>query len=171
MKILYVIAQKDFRDEEYFIPKKIFEDNKIIVETTSIKKEEAIGILGGTTKINIELKDANMNNYNAIVIAGGKGALTLDENDDLKRLLYDAMKEDKTIAAICISPLILANFGLLRKKVATVWDNNGQQASILKRQGAIYCKESVVIDKNIITANGPNAAEEFAKSIIDNLKK
>lgn len=165
-KILYVIAQKDFRDEEYFVPKNIFEESSFEVVTTSVEVGEAVGVKGGSAKVDIALKDAFMDDYSAIVIAGGKGALSLEGNLDLERLIFDAMKADKVVAAICIAPLILARMGILARRCATVWDKDGEQAAILLKNGCLYFEESVVEDKNIITANGPDAAEEFARSIV-----
>ena len=43
--------------------------------------------------------------------------------------------------------------------------------TILKEKGAFYINEDVVCDGNVITANGPEAAEQFALKIIDNLTK
>lgn len=166
MKLLYVIAQEDFRDEEYFIPKEIFERAGIEVTTASLLKGKASGALGGEAEVSVSLAEASMDDHEGIVIAGGKGALMLDGNDDLKRLLFEALKDKKIIGAICISPIILANFGMLQGKSATVWDKDGEQADTLKRQGALYFPESVVEDSNIITANGPDAAEEFGKTIL-----
>lgn len=170
MNILYVVSKKDFRDEEYFIPKEMFEEHGFNVKTASIDVGCAISFFDKKIDVDIKLSDVDMKEYDAIVIAGGKGALTLSDNDDLKKNLYDAMKYDKIVAAICISPIILANCGLLQKTAATVWNEDGKQADILKQNGALYFSESVVIDKNIITANGPKAAKEFADSIIDALK-
>jgi protease I len=47
----------------------------------------------------------------------------------------------------------------------------GSQAKILKEKGAIFEKKPVVFDGKIITANGPGAAEEFGKTIVELLTK
>jgi len=39
-------------------------------------------------------------------------------------------------------------------------------AERLERKGGTYVNEPVVVDGDIITANGPPAAEEFAREII-----
>jgi len=48
-------------------------------------------------------------------------------------------------------------------KRATVFDTT--YASVLEGAGVTYTGESVTVDGNIITANGPAAAEEFARTI------
>ncbi len=169
MKILYVIAQKGFKDDEYFIPKKMFEEDGMVVDVTSEKIGEAIGSDGGIAKVDLPLSEASMQHYKAIVVAGGPGALSLDGNEDLKRLLLEAMKEDKLVCAICIAPVLLARAGILRNRSATVWNEDDKQAAELHKYNAMYFNEDIVLDKNIITANGPHAAEEFGKTIIEEL--
>jgi protease I len=40
---------------------------------------------------------------------------------------------------------------------------------VLKQQGAHYTGKPVVVDGNLITANGPKAAEAFGKAIVSTL--
>ena len=46
-KILMVIAQQDFRDEELFEPKEVFEGAGASVFVAAPRKETATGMLGG----------------------------------------------------------------------------------------------------------------------------
>ncbi|GAJ17159.1 unnamed protein product, partial [marine sediment metagenome] len=71
-------------------------------------------------------------------------------------------------SAICIAPVTLANAGILDKKKATVFRS---EVKAIKRKGAIYTGKVVEVDGNIITAEGPQAAEEFGKTIINLLLK
>ncbi|PIR71487.1 MAG: hypothetical protein COU43_02395, partial [Candidatus Nealsonbacteria bacterium CG10_big_fil_rev_8_21_14_0_10_37_25] len=78
----------------------------------------------------------------------------------------------KVLASICISPVILAKAGVLKGKKATVWSSPMDKVPvrILEENEAIYQDKSVVADGKIVTANGPAAAEKFAKAIITALK-
>jgi protease I len=60
----------------------------------------------------------------------------------------------------------LANAGLLNGKNATVWEMP-ESLEVFQQQGVNYTGESVTIDGHFITANGPDAAADFAKAIID----
>jgi len=73
---------------------------------------------------------------------------------------------------LCILPVILAKAGVLKGKKATVWSSlmDRVPVRILEENDAIYQEKSVVVDGKIITANGPAAAEEFAKAIVEVLK-
>ena len=67
--------------------------------------------------------------------------------------------------------MVFAKAGVLDGKKATVWSSPTFKESVetLEANGAIYVNESVVVDGNIITANGPEAAEEYGKTILDKL--
>ncbi|MEM2674590.1 MAG: DJ-1/PfpI family protein, partial [Candidatus Hadarchaeales archaeon] len=84
-------------------------------------------------------------------------------------LAKEAAELGKKVCAICIAPVILANAGLLENRKATVWD--GEFRRMLEEKGAKYVNKSVVVDGNIITANGPGAASEFGRTIAKELAK
>lgn len=171
-KVLYVVAQDGFRDEEYFTPKEIFEDNSIEVITASLEAGTAKGSLGGEATVDQSLADSKIDDFSALIIAGGPGALSLDGNDNLYGLIFDALRKGKTVAAICIAPVILANAGVLKGVSATVWnDEQESQSKLLYEKSAIVFNEDVVVEGPIITANGPHAAKEFANSILDAIEK
>lgn len=168
-KILFVIAYNDFKDEEYFIPKEIFENNGFSVTTASNAKGIALGVSGGEVEINHLTSEVNINDFDALVFAGGPGCLSnLDNN-----ISYNLINKAKIVGAICMSPVILAKAGILKNKKATVWSSNMDKSpiKILSENGAIFEDEDVVVDGNIVTANGPSAAEEFGVEIVNLLTK
>lgn len=168
-KVLMVIAQENFRDEEFFEPKKVLEDNGIDVTVASSSKETAIGMLGGTAKPDIKISDANMDDYDAIVISGGSGSKEyLWDNKDLHKLVNKAYSDNKIVSAICVSPVVLAKSGILEGKNVTVFDDPNSINEI-KECGACYENESVVTCENIITGKGPDYAEEFGKEVLNSL--
>lgn len=166
--IAMIIAFRDFRDEEYFIPKQILETAgaKIITVSTSLGK--AIGKLGGDTEVNILLQDLNVSDYDAILFIGGPGAYNYFDSEIAHKIAQTAIENDKVLGAICIAPAILAKAGVLKERKATVWNSSMDKSAvkILEGGGAIFQSDSVVVDEKIITANGPNAAKEFAQKIV-----
>lgn len=166
-KILMVISLKDFRDEEYFIPKEILEDSGFTVETTSLQKGIALGVAGNEVNIDMPIEEIQITEYEAIVFCGGSGMAEQLDNKALQNLALDFNKNNKLVTAICIAPIILAKAGLLKEKEATVWSSglNKEYINLLQESGAIYKNESVVVSKQIITANGPEAAKEFGEKI------
>ncbi len=172
-KILFVIAKTDFRDEEYFIPKSILE-KEFEVKTASNGKagEIALGFLGGEANIDLNIKDVNVDDYDAVIFVGGAGALKNLDNEDSYKLIKEVVGKNKLLCAICIAPTILAKAGVLKGKKATVWHSEIDKSPIkvLEENGAIFVDEDVVEDENLITANGPKAAEKFGNKILEKLK-
>jgi len=172
IKMAMIVASKDFRDEEYFVPREIFDEAGFTVRVVSDEIGTAQGTDGGELNVDIDLSDLDVLNFDAIVFIGGPGALTYLDNEDSYKVAKDAIIQNKILAAICISPAILAKAGVLIGKKATIWisplDKSAQKT--LEQNGAIYQKDSVVQDGNIITGNGPAAVKAFANKIVDSLK-
>jgi protease I len=167
-KILFIIAFLDFRDEEYFIPKEILASAGFEIKTASNKQGTAIGADGGETKVDFLVSKVNIADFAAVVFIGGPGCLKSLNNEDSYKLIKETLAQNKLLAAICISPVILAKAGVLQGKKATVWTSAMDKTAvkILAQNGAFYQDEPVVVDKKIITACGPVAAENFTKAIL-----
>lgn len=167
-KIAMIIAFKDFKDEEYLIPRGILEEAGAEIKVVSDELGNASGVDGEEAKVDIKLHDLDVSEFDAVVFVGGPGALDHLDNQDSYRIAEDAVSQNKILAAICISPVILAKAGVLQNKKATVWTDalNKGPKKILEENGAEFQDKNVVIDGNIITANGPKAAGEFGKAII-----
>jgi len=168
-KIAIIIAFKNFKDEEYFTPRKILEEAGAKIKVVSNETGTAFGAEGLQVNIDAELSDLDVSNFDAVVFVGGPGALDNLNNQDSYRVIREAVKQNKVLAAICISPVILAKAGVLNGKKATVWTNplNKKPKKILEENGAIFVEQNVVVDGNIITANGPDAAAEFGKKLVE----
>lgn len=90
-KILLVIAQEQFRDEECFVPKQLFEAAGVKVTIAAESKKTSKGMLGGTIKPDIAISDARIDDYDAIVISGGSGSKKyLWDNRALQALVKEA---------------------------------------------------------------------------------
>lgn len=166
-KILMIIASQNFRDEELLIPKKLFEREgyEVVIASTSLRPSK--GMLGAVVTPQILIDKVKVGEFSAIVFVGGVGAQEYFNHPIAHKIAREAVSQGKVLAAICIAPRILAEAGVLKGKKATVWVSEGK---VLEKKGAHYTGKSVEIDGNIITASGPQAAEEFAKSIIKLLK-
>ncbi|HOK35530.1 MAG TPA: DJ-1/PfpI family protein [Candidatus Pacearchaeota archaeon] len=171
-KALMVIAFKNFKDEEYFVPKEILEKGGVEVKTASTKLGTAFGVEGGEANVDFLISEKKLvDKFDAIIFVGGPGCLEDLDNENSYLLAKEAVAKNKLLAAICISPVILAKAGVLRDKKATVWTSPFDKSSIkiLEENGAEFIDQKVVRDGKIITANGPVAAEEFGRKILENL--
>ncbi len=171
-KIAFIIAFRDFNDEEYLIPKQALETAGFEIVIASSNLGEAIGSYGAEAKIDILMKDLKVKNFAAIVFIGGSGSSKYFEDPNAHRIALEAVLEGKLLAAICIAPAILARAGVLKNKRATVWSSNMDKSfiEILRKEKADYMAEPVITDGKIITASGPAAAKAFAMTVIEKLR-
>ncbi len=170
-KILFILSSKDFRDEEYLIPRDFLESNGFEIVVASDKTGIAIGVYGNDVEIDLLGEDVDVSDFMAIVFVGGAGAIKFLDNAVFYRIINEAKERGILLAAICIAPLILANAGVLNGLKATVWSSKDDKRAVkeIKDKGIFYKEEGVVLDDNIITASGPNQAKLFAKAILEKL--
>ncbi|MDG6244859.1 MAG: DJ-1/PfpI family protein [Methanolobus sp.] len=170
-KVLMVIAQEDFRDEEFFEPREIFEDAGLSITIASKTTNEATGVLGRAVKPDVSIDNAIIADYDAIVISGGPGSRKFLWSDKkLQKLVTDAFEQEKVVAAICISPVVLARAGVLEGKKATVF-KDPESIRELEKGGAVYEDRDVIVADNIVTGRDPKCAEKFGEAVVETMEK
>lgn len=170
MKILMILAPEDFRDEEYTEPRKIFEAHKFDVMTSSIQGI-ATGKFGLEVKIDIQLKDVKVEDFDAIFWVGGGGCLDFIANLDARKVAGEFFHQNKIIAAICAAPRLLLNWRLLEGKKITGWNGDNNLEDLALKGGAIYTGANIEVDGNVLTADGPDSAKKAGKALLEMLKK
>lgn len=169
MKILMILASENFRDTEYLTPRAFFEQAGFEVHTTSNIKTST-GRFGFTVKHDFEIDRAKIADYQAILFVGGLGSLQFETNTTARDLAIACLEENKVLGAICAAPRNLLSWGLLKGKKCTGNNWDSQFPMLCKKYGADYKESECIADENIVTANGPEAVEYWALSIIDLLK-
>lgn len=169
-KVLLVVAQEGYQQVEYGEPKKILEAAGIDVVTASTLSGSAIAKDGSTTPVDVLLSSVDVSFYHGIFFIGGPGALEYLDNADSYRVMQEAERAKMPLGAICIATRILAKSGVLANKRATGWNDDKQLLSVFRACHVDYITEDVVVDGNIVTAVGPQAAKAFGKAILELLK-
>jgi 4-methyl-5(b-hydroxyethyl)-thiazole monophosphate biosynthesis len=138
----------------------------IKVLIAGLDREFVVGAHGIEIKTDLLLKDVEENELDMVVLPGGMpGAKHLLESNELKEIVLKLDRNNKRIGAICAAPWVLGEFGVLK-------DNYTCYPSFETniKKGNYHKKSQVVSDHNIITANGPASAMEFALEIVKELK-
>ncbi|MDD2855562.1 MAG: DJ-1/PfpI family protein [Desulfuromonadaceae bacterium] len=107
----------------------------------------------------------NAADFDMIILPGGQpGTDNLNSDARVHALLHEFNAKQKTIAAICASPIVLAAAGLLTDRTATCYPTYSTRLT-----GAVYEDKPVVCDGNIITSKGPGTAISFGLEITSRL--
>ncbi|HOZ36785.1 MAG TPA: DJ-1/PfpI family protein [bacterium] len=169
-KILIIIAYQDFQDDEYRI---VFERLSLLgaeVDVASSSIGQARGIKGAVVNCSLLVADVDPYQYDAVIFIGGPGSIEYQTDESALALVRRLSQQKKIIGAICLAPLILAKANIIRGREATVWaDYEDENIGELTSAGAKYTGQPVVVDKKIVTANGPEVATEFADAIAKEL--
>ncbi len=129
------------------------------------RNKSVIGAHNITLKSECDLSEINVSEFSAIALAGGyDGMINLCNDDFAIKIVQEINAQGRLVAAICASPIVLGKAGVLKNKFSCYPSCENSIESSAK-----YCAEKVVIDENIITANGPASATLFALAIVEYL--
>jgi len=169
-KVLMIVAQNGFRDEELLVPKEILERAGHKVMIASLTRAKAIGSRGATVQPDMAVYEANPDFFEAVVIVGGPGSPALAEDATVTSLVRKADEKGKIVAAICLGPMTLAKAGVISGRNVTVYPD--RKAIMLMRENAArYTNQGLVVDGNIVTADGPANAGPFGEELAKMLKR
>jgi protease I len=169
--VLFLINQVDFRDEELLHPKEEVTAAGGAAFVAAQGGEPAKGMMGAVVKPNLPIRNAKACDYDAVVAVGGRGTPDwLWKDADAHALLRDAKAAGKIVAGICLSGATLAIAGVLKGIEATCWPTD-DSLKAMRDGGAIYVDRPVVVSGRVVTANGPPAAREFGKALVEALSR
>lgn len=105
--------------------------------------------------------------FDAVILPGGiPGVHNLQASETVKNACTRMAADGKIVAAICAAPTVLAAFGLLKGKRATVYPGMDEA---LTAAGAEYTGLPLSVDGNIITGEALGAAIPFALTLAGRL--
>ncbi len=168
-KKIAILATDGFEQSELIEPKLALEKAGADVEIVSLKGK---GIKawnktewGRTLTVDKLLKDADVDDYNALMLPGGV------MNPDLLRkekaavsFVKDFFEAGKPVAAICHAPQLLIETGILPGRKLTSY---ASIKSDLINAGADWVDEEVVVDNGLITSRSPADIPAFCKKMIE----
>lgn len=123
------------------------------------------GATGQTIEADSLISEVNTANADWLIIPGGNpGAQNLFANTDVKEKIMAHYKKNGRIASICAGPaVVLAPLGVLKGKKATCYPGLGEA---INSNGGEYVEQTVVVEPNLITSEGPGTTLPFAIEII-----
>lgn len=163
--VLLVVPATQFRDEEVFGVKGELETAGAEVTVASSAVRVCRGMDGGSIQSEVALDGLTPDSYDAVVLAGGASVPHLFWNDKaLLSLVSAAAEAGKVLAAISLSSIVLVRAKLLEGKRATVY-YLPEAIEEFRSSGVGYVKDGVVVEGNLITAEGPENVLAFSRAI------
>ena len=119
---------------------------------------------GDTFPVEMNVNDARPGDFDALVLPGGeKNPLELRKSPESIAFIRDFYETDKPIAAICHAPWVLIDAGIAESKNLTSWPEIQDD---LKKAGAEWIDEEVVIDEMLITSRKPDDIPAFNDALL-----
>jgi 4-methyl-5(b-hydroxyethyl)-thiazole monophosphate biosynthesis len=105
--------------------------------------------------------------FDALVLPGGApGFINLRNHEGVLSYVKTMFDSGKLVAAICASPAVLADAGILKGKSCTIYP--GLEQEVIKGGGQIK-EDLVVVDGTVITSRGPATSFPFALQLVETL--
>jgi protease I len=157
-----------FEDSEFRIPAERLRRAGYQVEVIGLKAgEKLLGDKGKvTTGTDLAIADADVDDYVALLIPGGRSPDKLRADDRFVEFVKDFDATKRPLAAVCHGPQLLLTAELQRGRTLTAWKTIQGD---LRQAGALVKDEQVVVDDNWITSRKPEDLEAFAATLIEAL--
>lgn len=172
-KQVAILTENGFEEIELTSPKKAMENAGIKVDIVSAQKGKVKGWNHDHWSIelpvDVNLSDANMDDYDALMIPGGViNPDMMRVNEDYVNFAKDFMESGKPVAAICHGPQLLIETGLLEGRKMTSYPSIKTD---IKNAGAKWMNKEVVVDNGLITSRSPKDLDAFNKKLLQEIRE
>jgi protease I len=172
-KKIAFLATDGVEEVEYTEPRKAVENAGGQAELVSIKDGEIQAVnhmdKAGTYPVDKQVKDASVEDYDALVLPGGVANPDFLRTDpDAVRFVRDFFAEGKPVAAICHGPWTLVEAGVVDGRTLTSWPS---LRTDLANAGATWVDEQVYVDGSLITSRKPDDLPAFCDQLLEAVSK
>ncbi len=166
MKILFIIGE-EFEDLELFYPYYRLVEEGYVPVIASKQKGKVTGKHAYSINADLSFMDVDPDDYDALVIPGGKGPSHIRDDEDVIRITKYFFNANKPVAAVCHGPQVLINSGVINGRTLTSYSSVSGEVIAA---GGKYQDKEVVVDNNLITSRQPSDLPYFAHAILDMLR-
>jgi protease I len=170
-KRIAFLATDGVEEVEYTEPRKAVENAGGQADLISIKDGEIQAVnhmdKAGTYPVDKQVKDANVDQYDALVLPGGVA------NPDFLRSDEDAVaftraffEQAKPVGVICHGPWTLIEADVVRDRTITSWPS---LQTDLRNAGANWVDEEVVVDQGLVSSRKPDDLPAFCAKVVEEL--
>jgi len=168
-KNILIFVDNNYQELEFWYPLIRMKEAGAKVVVVGVKAKTTYQSKHGYEAMTDEsAENINIDKFDAIIIPGGYAPDTMRTNQSMLKLVKEAVKQNKVVAAICHAPWVLVSAQVLEGKNATCYHTIKDDVI---NAGANYQDKSVVVDGNIITSRTPDDLPDFCKAIINCLQE
>ncbi len=122
---------------------------------------------GKSFKVDVPLKKARAEDYDALVLPGGvMNPDKLRQDKQAVDFVKDFFRDHKPVAAICHGPWTLIEAEVVSGRRLTSWPS---LKTDLRNAGAEWVDEKVVVDEGLVTSRKPADLPAFNKKMIEEI--
>jgi len=161
--VLMIVANNGFQDHEFSTTYEALQNADVQVTIAAWRKGQCVWVFGQKIEAVYELSEIKWDKFEMVIFIWWWGCLTqyLHDSNYLR-----IAQEAKKIWAICIAPMVVSESWVFNWKIVTSRDDEWLQQAFIEKNGGVRKDEVVLRYWNIVTANGPDAAELFGKECV-----
>lgn len=168
-----VLATNGFEESELFEPKRVLEENGVVVHIIAPEKGNIKAWNHGNWSkeiaVNVVVDDANVEDYHALIIPGGViNPDKLRRNKKAVEFVSSFFNEHKTVGSICHGPQMLIEAEVVSGRTLTSFFSIKKD---LQNAGANWVDKEVVADNELITSRSPADLEIFNRTLVEKLSE
>ncbi len=118
--------------------------------------------------VDLEFKEVKPEEYDGLIIPGGRAPEYIRTYPELEKIVKHFFEANKPVAAICHGPLVLIAYGLASGRKMTSYM---AVAPDVKKAGAEYLDQEVVVDGNLVTSRAWPDLPAFMREFLKLLKR
>lgn len=167
-KLAAVIVADGFEPLEVVAPVDALRRGGVEVALVSIMEgNDVLGAQNITLHADMLIDQINLDDCDMLIIPGGsKGVENIIKCETVREALTSYIQADKYVGAICAGPTVLADCRLLIGRKATCYPGCEE----VFPEGSYVNDKQVIVDDNLITADGPGAALAFGLALLEALE-
>jgi protease I len=172
-KTIAILATDGFEQSELEKPKKALEEagakTQVVSPTENKIKGWNMKDWGNEVQVDVPLKSANPQQYDALLLPGGvMNPDKLRMDPDAVRFVKSFFEANKPVAAICHGPWMLVEADEVRGRTVTSWPS---VKTDIKNAGGTWVDKEVVVSSGVVTSRKPDDIPAFNREMIELFSK
>jgi 4-methyl-5(b-hydroxyethyl)-thiazole monophosphate biosynthesis len=163
--MVYMLLADGFEEIEAVYPLDVLRRCGVNIQTAGVPNQYITGANKITIQADVLAEEVCCEDIEMLILPGGPGRDRLKADPHALKLIKHCCETGIPVAAICGAPEILGELGYLCGKKATCYP--GLECKLTGAE--VVMNEAVVVDGNMITAQGAGTSEAFAYIIAEQL--